>query len=499
MGAPPTNQHRIELLEQGFTTLQSTMAEQITVAVNTAAQEMQKTLIEQLANSLEQTTQRLEDRIARSREMQDVFMNLMKGEQEKFQEEMRSSLTTLKSMETLQGEVRKPSLENRSGSGRFGSHGDGAGMGGPEGSGTQSGRFGENGSGRTGEYGSGRVFQDFGGNSHQNYNASPNWRFKKLDLPTFEGNNPDGWILRAERYFKFYRLSEDEQVEAAVVSLDGVALLWYQWEHSRRPIRRWEELKGMLLHQFRPTSAGSLYEQWLNHHQTSDVVEYRRRFIELMAPLVGVPEEIAKGQFITGLKEDIKAEVRLLGPRSLDHAMDLSIKVEDKLRSGLHLYGAGKRASSVSSYSGNSSYSFFKNNSSSYSPSTHTSSAFSHTSSSPSRGMGPLPVARPVGEIKRLSEKELQSKREKGECFRCDEKWSAGHRCKKKELSVILMQGDDGGEEYEQADKVEETLEETGGLDLNMDFKPEISLNSVVGITSPKTMKLMGEIMGKKW
>ncbi|KAL8118331.1 hypothetical protein AgCh_016023 [Apium graveolens] len=425
MGAPPTNQHRIELLEQGFTTLQSTMAEQITVAVNTAAQEMQKTLIEQLANSLEQTTQRLEDRIARSREMQDVFMNLMKGEQEKFQEEMRSSLTTLKSMETLQGEVRKPSLENRSGSGRFGSQGDGAGMGGPEGSGTQSGRFGENGSGRTGEYGSSRVFQDFGGNSHQNYNASPNWRFKKLDLPTFEGNNPDGWILRAERYFKFYRLSEDEQVEAAVVSLDGDALLWYQWEHNRRPIRRWEEQKGMFLHQFRPTSAGSLYEQWLNHHQTSDVVEYRQRFIELMVPLVGVPEEIAKGQFITGLKEDIKAEVRLLGPRSLDHAMDLSIKVEDKLRSGLHLYGAGKRASSVSSY-------------------------------------------------------------------------SAGHRCKKKELSVILMQGDDGGEEYEQADKVEETLEETGGLDLNMDFKPEISLNSVVGITSPKTMKLMGEIMGKK-
>lgn len=157
-----------------------------------------------------------------------------------------------------------------------------------------------------------------------------------------------------------------------------------------------------------------------------------------MAPLVGVPEEIAKDQFITGLKEDIRAEVGLLGPRSLDHAVDLFIKVEVKLRSGLNLYGAGNRAIPISSYSGNSS---FKNHSSSYGPSTRTASVLSHSCSSPSRGIEPLPVARPVGEVKRFSEKELQSKREEGECFRCNEKWSAGHRCRKKELSVISIKG----------------------------------------------------------
>lgn len=197
-----------------------------------------------------------------------------------------------------------------------------------------SGRFGDDGSGRVGDFGSGRVFAECGGQTHQGNSGGTNWRFRKLDLPVFEGVDPDRWILRAERYFSFYRLSEEEQLEAAVVSLDGDALLWYQWEHGRRPIRRWEELKGMLLHQFRPTAACSLHEQWLNHSQTGDVVEYRRKFIELMAPLLGVPEEIAKGQYITGLREEIRAEVRLLGPRSLDHAMDLSIKVQEKLRNG---------------------------------------------------------------------------------------------------------------------------------------------------------------------
>lgn len=40
-------------------------------------------------------------------------------------------------------------------------------------------------------------------------------------------------------------------------------------------------------------------------------------------------------------------------------------------------------------------------------------------------------------EFKRLTEKELQEKRANGICFRCDDKWVLGHRCRKKELSVI--------------------------------------------------------------
>lgn len=43
-------------------------------------------------------------------------------------------------------------------------------------------------------------------------NGGTNWRFKKLDMPLFDGTNPDGWILRAERYHHFYRLSEEDKL-----------------------------------------------------------------------------------------------------------------------------------------------------------------------------------------------------------------------------------------------------------------------------------------------
>ena len=160
--------------------------------------------------------------------------------------------------------------------------------------------------------------------------CQPNWKMRKLDLPIFDGNNPDGWILRAERFFHFYRLSAEDQLEAAVVALDGDALLWYQWEHRRHPLLTWESLKKLILRRFRTTATGTLHEQWLAHQQTGTVADYRRRFIELLAPLDGVPEEIAKGQYINGLDEKIRVEVRIMDPVTLDHALALSMRVEEK-------------------------------------------------------------------------------------------------------------------------------------------------------------------------
>ena len=58
--------------------------------------------------------------------------------------------------------------------------------------------------------------------------------------------------------------------------------------------------------------------------------------------------------------------------------------------------------------------------------------------SSVSGNSGIAPSTKVTGEVRRLSDKEYQHKREKGLCFRCDDKWTIGHKCRKKELSVLL-------------------------------------------------------------
>ncbi|KAL2466824.1 Eukaryotic aspartyl protease family protein [Abeliophyllum distichum] len=94
--------------------------------------------------------------------------------------------------------------------------------------------------------------------------------------------------------------------------------------------------------------------------------------------------------------------------------------------------------------------------------------------------------------FKRLSKAELQIKREKGLCFRCDEKYTIGHRCKNKELQVLLVQ--EGGEwevdEREEGEGKAEEVDEVGEV-------VELSLNSVVGLTPPRTMKVRGRILSQ--
>lgn len=112
-------------------------------------------------------------------------------------------------------------------------------------------------------------------------------RYKRLNLPFFDRNNPDGWVSRRERFFIFYRLSELNKVEAIVLALVRDALFQYQWEHKDHPIGTWEETKALLLQEFRAMYTDTLYEQWLDLEQTKGVQQFRQRFIELLAPWMG--------------------------------------------------------------------------------------------------------------------------------------------------------------------------------------------------------------------
>lgn len=76
-----------------------------------------------------------------------------------------------------------------------------------------------------------------------------------MDHPIYGGSNRDGWTIRAKK------LIEEEHVEAKVVSLDGDALLWYQWELGGDQFGIWEKKKGFLLRELWLSVDGSLHYQ----------------------------------------------------------------------------------------------------------------------------------------------------------------------------------------------------------------------------------------------
>ena len=57
--------------------------------------------------------------------------------------------------------------------------------------------------------------------------------------------------MKAEKCFTIYKLSEEKKKEAAVIVLEGEALLWYQWKDLRKSTKNWQELKSWILRYFR--------------------------------------------------------------------------------------------------------------------------------------------------------------------------------------------------------------------------------------------------------
>ena len=180
-----------------------------------------------------------------------------------------------------------------------------------------------------------REEEDIGKSKRKKNDKQESSRFlavkgRKLEILSFDGSDPDGWILRAERYFSLNRLSQEEIIDVSFIAFEGAALKWFQWENRRHPISRWEDLRKLILRQFRSAAAGTLCEQFFAVKQEGTVDEFRMKFVELAAPLEGIPEEVFMSQFVNGLDNSIKAEVRLLNPVNLEEAMELATKIEAK-------------------------------------------------------------------------------------------------------------------------------------------------------------------------
>lgn len=54
-----------------------------------------------------------------------------------------------------------------------------------------------------------------------------NKHFRRLELPIFNGDDPLGWMFRVECYLTINKISKQDKLDAAIVSLKGKALTWF--------------------------------------------------------------------------------------------------------------------------------------------------------------------------------------------------------------------------------------------------------------------------------
>ncbi|PWA84530.1 retrotransposon gag domain, Retroviral aspartyl protease [Artemisia annua] len=217
--------------------------------------------------------------------------------------------------------------------------------------------------------------------------------YNKIDFPTFSDGDPRGWILKAEKYFRYYNVLEEERVDVAAMHLEGDALDLYSWLSTDQNIEYWKDFV-----QYKSTDKSSPN-----------------------CPHTNWPEHCLLGLFLYGLKDDLKADVRIHKPRTVYKAMSIVIEFESKV---VHTK-FGKSLPSLAKIE--------------WVPSkpTKTFSLLSSTATAKKPTEG------------RLSDVEKQGGRYiLGECFRCGDKYDHGHRYKTGTFKFLKI-ADEGNEHRE--------------------------------------------------
>lgn len=222
----------------------------------------------------------------------------------------------------------------------------------------------------------------------------------------------------------------------------------------------WEELTTALQKHFGPPEFQNADEYLCSIKQTGTVQEYRLEFARRSSRVSNWPDHCLLGVFLNGLKEELKADVRIHKPRSVYKAVSLALEFESKLN-----HSRPEKKNTWSSQ--------LKPDSKPLTPMTYASSSTNQ----------PKSESKPNSNS-RLTDAEKQARFLKGECFRCGDKYGPGHRCKTGTFKTF---------EAEEGDDEQPPHETINSNDVEEDTA-EISLHAILGKSHPTTMKIQGTL-----
>ena len=84
--------------------------------------------------------------------------------------------------------------------------------------------------------------------SYTEFSASSNFCGPKIEFPRFNGDDPSGWIHKAEQYFNMHNTFDVTKVPLASFHLEREALQWFCWYIKDHEEPQWTDFFQLLLH-----------------------------------------------------------------------------------------------------------------------------------------------------------------------------------------------------------------------------------------------------------
>ncbi|KAK2990494.1 hypothetical protein RJ640_004196 [Escallonia rubra] len=157
-------------------------------------------------------------------------------------------------------------------------------------------------------------------------------RLPKLVFPGFNGNDPRGWVRKAEQYFELCPIHEDYKVPYASVHFDAQAEHWYA--AYIKPLIRvdWDSFVRDLYARFSVLTGVSVLGEFSKLQQVGTVDEYFNRFEALRAQVVQEFEYLDETyfcmSFIGGLRPEIQSRVEQFEVDNLTRAIHIARREE---------------------------------------------------------------------------------------------------------------------------------------------------------------------------
>lgn len=207
--------------------------------------------------------------------------------------------------------------------------------------------------------------------------------------------------------------------------MEGPALAWFQRMHRNAQLSSWSAFLHTIHSRFSTTTYEDPTGLLCKLQQRSSVSAYLSEFESQANKIIELPTPFVLSCFISGLNPSIRREVQVLQPLSLTQAVSYVRLQEEKLPDARR----------------SSTYRALTPTAGSITPRSSSTNAPPPLLSTPARSSSTIP-------LKRLTPEELASRREKGLCFQCDEKFSRGHKCASS-LFLLVMEDEENVEDVE--------------------------------------------------
>ncbi|KAJ9541667.1 LOW QUALITY PROTEIN: hypothetical protein OSB04_028173 [Centaurea solstitialis] len=345
---------------------------------------------------------------------------------------------------------------------------------------------------------------------------------KKVELPMFDGDDPVGWITRAEVYFEVQGTPANIKVKLAKLSMEGATIHWFNLLWATTENLTWEKFKQALIERYGGRQSDNPFEELKDLAQIGSVDEFITDFEFVSSQVSRLPEEQYLGYFLGGLRPEIRLRVRTFNPVNRIQAMKIARDVESELQGtmspGMLSHVRGVADVIVGGVPGNfgSASDFGSGRRSVGLGSVGSGVGLGSTGSGGAVGLNKQLITKPLlpqivqplrtvaGErkenernrgVKHLPYAELMDRKAKGLCFRCGERYHPLHQCSERQLRMLIL-GDD------------EKVDETGEI-IAIELKDEegeevLECNSVVlyagverqDVKASNTIRIHGVIKG---